>query len=236
MLKMSTEILRSYEQQFGILCADITSKVSNINENDDNHNNTKDFMQLQTNIESLFQEARELIEQMELEIRDINLKQNFNNEQKQKYANIIKSYKTELTKLESEFKRRLIESRSKKERFELFLTEDPDDKSTELIKKQEENSQKMTKINSNLDNGYQLCLESENIGKTILEDLNSQREVIQRSRDRLRTTNNDLGQSSRLLTQMLKRVLQNKILLVGLFVFLFLFVVFVIYMIVKKKP
>jgi vesicle transport through interaction with t-SNAREs protein 1 len=229
---MSTDILRNYEQQFGILCAEITSKISKINENDENFKNSKDFIQLQNNIESLFAEARELIEQMELEIRDINLKQNFNNDQKQKYANIIKSYKSELSKLESEFKRRLTESKSKKERYDLFLTEDNDDKEDNLMKN---NNEKIVKMNKTLENGYQISLESEEIGKTILNDLNQQREVIQRSRDRLRTTNNDLGQSSRLLSVMLRRLVQNKFLLFGLFIFLFIFTIFVVYLVVRRK-
>ena len=227
---MSTEILRNYEQQFGILCADITSKISKISENDEKQ--SKDFIQLQTNIESLFQEARELIEQMELEIRDINMKQNFNNDQKQKYANIIKSYKTELTKLESEFKRRLSESKSKKERYELFLTEDND---SELINKQQDNTERVVKMNKTLDQGYQITLETEEIGKNILNDLNEQREVIQRSRDRLRHTNDDLGQSSRVLSKMLQRLIQNKILLFGLFLFLFIGVLIAIYLVIRRK-
>ena len=227
---MSTEIQRNYEQQFGILCADITSKISKISENDEKQ--SKDFIQLQTNIESLFQEARELIEQMELEIRDINMKQNFNNDQKQKYANIIKSYKTELTKLESEFKRRLSESKSKKERYELFLTEDND---SELINKQQDNTERVVKMNKTLDQGYQITLETEEIGKNILNDLNEQREVIQRSRDRLRHTNDDLGQSSRVLSKMLQRLIQNKILLFGLFLFLFIGVLIAIYLVIRRK-
>ena len=229
---MSTDILRNYEQQFGILCADITNKISKINESDENLKQNKDFIQLQTNIESLFQEARELIEQMELEIRDINIKQNFNNDQKQKYANIIKSYKTELAKLESEFKRRLNESKKQKERVELFLTEENQEN---LINKQRENTEKVVKMNKTLDQGYQISLETEEIGKAILSDLNDQREVIQRSRDRLRTTNNDLGQSSRILTKMLTRLVQNKFLLFGVFLFLLVAVIIAMYLVVRKK-
>jgi vesicle transport through interaction with t-SNAREs 1 len=228
---MSTEILRNYEQQFGILCADITSKISRISDNDEKL--SKDFLQLQTNIESLFQEARELIEQMELEIRDINMKQNFNNDQKQKYANIIKSYKTELSKLESEFKRRLNESKSKKERYELFLTEEND---SELIQKQQDsNTERVVKMNKTLDQGYAISLETEEIGKSILTNLNEQREVIQRSRDRLRQTNNDLGQSSRVLSKMLQRLIQNKFLLFGLFIFLFIGVIIAIYLAIRRR-
>ena len=44
---------------------------------------------------------------MELEIRDINSVQKRTPEQKDKYMNIINGYKTELTKLESEFNKQI---------------------------------------------------------------------------------------------------------------------------------
>ena len=100
---MSTDILRSYEQQFGILCAEITNKISrSVNSSDKNGT--------VSSIDGLFQEARELIEQMELEIRDIAHKRT--PEQKEKHLNITSSYKTELDKLELEFNKQIKNKKS----------------------------------------------------------------------------------------------------------------------------
>ena len=53
-------MLTNYEQQFGVVCADITNKISR-------SVNLADKSQAIMNIDGLFQEAREIIEQMELE-------------------------------------------------------------------------------------------------------------------------------------------------------------------------
>ena len=51
-------MLDSYEQQFGVVCADITNKISRAT-------NTNDRKEAIASIDVLFQEAREIIEQME---------------------------------------------------------------------------------------------------------------------------------------------------------------------------
>jgi vesicle transport through interaction with t-SNAREs protein 1 len=48
----------------------------------------------------------------------------------------------------------------------------------------------------------------------MLENLSHDREKIQRARERLRETDANLGKSSRILTGMLRRIIQNRILLV----------------------
>jgi vesicle transport through interaction with t-SNAREs 1 len=235
---MSSEILRNYEQQFGILCADITNKVSHLitqNEiGDKNTNKNSNY----NSIDALFVEAKELIEQMELEVREITSKQNLNGEQKQKQINIIKSYSNELSKLEGEFKRRKMESEQIKNRQELFDDDSRDD-DTNLFnntkKSSSKNDDKLVKMSKNLNVGYKVALETEEIGTTILSDLYSQRETIERSRDRLRDANTDLRTSSRVLTGMMRRIMANKFLLFGLGALMFIFIIFVIYITIKRK-
>ena len=102
------DILRSYEQQFGIICADIMSNIAR-------SSHTPEKASVISLIESLFQEASEIIEQMDLEIRDINSNIKRTHQEKEKYTNIIKSYKKELSKLESEFNKQVKnKKRSKK--------------------------------------------------------------------------------------------------------------------------
>jgi vesicle transport through interaction with t-SNAREs protein 1 len=220
---MSNDILRNYEQQFGILCADITSKISrSIHLTDKNAS--------VSSIENLFQEAKEIIEQMELEIRDINSVQKRTPEQKDKYMNIINGYKTELTKLESEFNKQ-IKLKKVPSSFEIKLNDDD----TELNELRHQNQTSINKMNSNLENGYKMVLESEEAGNTILSDLFSQREQMQRSRDRLREANLNLGKSSRIVGQMAQRLLQNKIVLFGMCLILLISVILIIYFLIRSK-
>lgn len=226
---MSNDILRNYEQQFGVLCADITNKIS-VSLNSD------DKTSAISSIESLFQEASEIIEQMELEIRDINSAKKRTSEQKEKYLNIISSYKSELAKLENEFNRqvKLKQTNGTKANFEIKLNESNRDE-MELNELKQQNKESLLKMNNNLENGYRMVIESEETGKNILSDLFSQREQMQRARDRLREVNNNLGKSSRVVGAMARRALQNKLVLLGMSLLLVLIVIFVIYVTVKRK-
>ena len=55
--------------------------------------------------------------------------------------------------------------------------------------------------------------ESERVGAGVLSDLAYQREVLTRSRNRLRDTDGDLGTSSRVLSAMIVRIQSSKIVL-----------------------
>lgn len=48
-----------------------------------------------------------------------------------------------------------------------------------------ENSERIEKTGKKLTDGYRILLESEQLGATVLNDLNSQRETIQKSRNRV---------------------------------------------------
>lgn len=224
-------MLTNYEQQFGVVCADITNKISR-------SVNLADKSQAIMNIDGLFQEAREIIEQMELEIRDINSTQKRTPEQKEKYLNIINSYKSELDKLELEYNKQIKNKKSahmsSNQYNEIQLNENNGKDETELNDLQQRNSSSLLKMNSSLENGYRMVLESEETGKNILSDLFSQRETVERARDRLRDTNSNLGKSSRVVGAMTKRLVQNKLILFGMCFLLLLFVVFIIYMVVRK--
>jgi vesicle transport through interaction with t-SNAREs protein 1 len=223
---MSTDILRSYEQQFGILCAEITNKISrSVNSSDKNGT--------VSSIDGLFQEARELIEQMELEIRDIAHKRT--PEQKEKHLNITSSYKTELDKLELEFNKQIKNKKSNQSvNFEIELNENDAKEVVELNQLNEESQYTLHKMNKSLDNGYRMVLESEETGKNILSDLFSQRETVERARDRLREANTNLGKSSRVVGEMARRILQNKIILFGMCALIFLAVIFTLYILIRK--
>ncbi len=221
------DILRSYEQQFGIICADIMSNISRATSSSDKSSAI-------TLIENLFQEASEIIEQMDLEIRDINSAIKRTPEEKEKYANIIKSYKKELSKLETEFNKQIKNqkpTKSNSNNFEIQINDDDDEELNDLRR---ENQASMQSASSNLERGYKIVLETEETGNNILRDLFGQREQISRSRDRMREANANLGKSSRIVGDMARRLIQNKLILIGMCFLLVLFLIFIIYYIVKK--
>uniref|UniRef100_A0A8C3FBM0 Vesicle transport v-SNARE N-terminal domain-containing protein n=1 Tax=Chrysemys picta bellii TaxID=8478 RepID=A0A8C3FBM0_CHRPI len=72
-----------YEQDFAVLTAEITDEKK----------------QMVANVEKQLEEARELLEQMELEVREIPA------QSRGMYSSRMRSYKQEMGKLEADFKR-----------------------------------------------------------------------------------------------------------------------------------
>ncbi|XP_010713062.1 vesicle transport through interaction with t-SNAREs homolog 1A [Meleagris gallopavo] len=82
----------SYEQDFAVLTADITGRIGRVPKllGDEKK-------QMVANIEKQLEEARELLEQMELEVREIPP------QSRGMYSSRMRSYKQEMGKLEADF-------------------------------------------------------------------------------------------------------------------------------------
>lgn len=76
-----------------------------------------------------------------------------------------------------------------------------------------DNSERVERTGKRIEDGYRVVLETQEIGNQVLQNLGEQRETIQRARNRLRDTNEDLGRSSRLLNSMVMRAIQQKVVL-----------------------
>nr|XP_042121347.1 vesicle transport through interaction with t-SNAREs homolog 1A isoform X2 [Peromyscus maniculatus bairdii] len=181
--------------------------------------------QMVANVEKQLEEARELLEQMDLEVREIPP------QSRGMYSNRMRSYKQEMGKLETDFdawygslgqlhgaptiicswKRSRI-AYSDEVRNELLGDDgnSSENQRAHLL----DNTERLERSSRRLEAGYQIAVETEQIGQEMLENLSHDREKIQRARDRLRETDANLGKSSRILTGMLRRIIQNRILLV----------------------
>ncbi|XP_078079438.1 vesicle transport through interaction with t-SNAREs homolog 1A isoform X2 [Mustelus asterias] len=206
-----------YEQDFGTLTAEITNKVGRIPKLSGD-----DKKCMVANVEKQMEEARELLEQMDLEVREIPL------QSRGLFSTRMKSYKQELEKLDKDFKRsRIAYSDEVNLRNELL----GDDGNTS--EKQRacllDNTERLERSTRRLEAGYQLTVETEQIGQEILENLHHDKEKIQRARERLRETDTNLGKSSRILTGMLRRIIQNRILMFILGAIILLTIVLAIY-------
>ncbi|XP_052819220.1 vesicle transport through interaction with t-SNAREs homolog 1A-like [Mya arenaria] len=215
---MST-LIESYEQQYSNLSADITVCIGKI------ANSLGGEKQGHIrHVDKLFDELAELLEQMELEIKDLPARD------KQKYRTRLVSYKAENKKLLADMKRAKLGLNARED----LLGEEVDnseDQRTRLL----DNTEKLERGTRRLDDGYRVILETEEMGAQILSDLSDQRETIQRSRNRLQETDSALGKSSRALSGMMKRIIQNRVML-GVVILVILFVIIMaIYLIARKK-
>jgi len=90
-------------------------------------------------------------------------------------------------------------------------------------------SERIERSGRTLQNGYRMALETEEIGSQVLKELHEQRETIHRGRGRLRETDAELGLGSRLLSGMIFRSLQQRIILAGVALILVIVACIVIY-------
>ncbi|NXL23638.1 VTI1A protein, partial [Setophaga kirtlandii] len=96
-----------------------------------------------------------------------------------------------------------------------------------------DNTERLERSSRRLEAGYQIAVETEQIGQEMLENLSHDREKIQRARERLREADANLGKSSRILTGMLRRIIQNRILIVVLAVIIIFTTMMAIYFSVR---
>ncbi|XP_031660558.1 vesicle transport through interaction with t-SNAREs homolog 1A-like isoform X4 [Oncorhynchus kisutch] len=144
----------AYEQDFGTLTAEITNKIGRIPKL-----GGKEKTQLVLNVDKQLEEVRELMEQMDLEVREIPI------QSRGMYQSRLKSYKGEMEKLEKDFKRSRI-AYSDDVRNEL-LGEDAGSSESQLMKLSEErahlldNTEKLERSSRRLEAGYQIAVETD---------------------------------------------------------------------------
>merc|ERR1711974_485758 len=167
-----------------------------------------------------------LFEQMELEIREIE-----SPSEQDRNTSQLKSFKAEGKRLQAEFSTAKLKHKRRRERGELLgggsvrhLSTDSDAASAAASdgltsdnkahrQRLLDNTETVERSGRKLEQGQQLLEESHDVGVTILNDLATQRETLTRARNRLRDTDSDLGTSSRILSGMIVRIQQSKIIL-----------------------
>ncbi|KAM4667691.1 vesicle transport through interaction with t-SNAREs homolog 1A isoform 3-T3 [Amazona ochrocephala] len=144
----------SYEQDFAVLTAEVTGRIGKVPKLVGDEKK-----QMVANIEKQLEEARELLEQMELEVREIPP------QSRGMYSSRMRSYKQEMGKLEADFKRSRI-AYSDEVRNEL-LGDDGNSSENQLIKLREErahlldNTERLERSSRRLEAGYQIAVETD---------------------------------------------------------------------------
>jgi len=220
------DLIKSYEQQFGNLTAEATAKISELTRVAREGAPGDEVDGVKRQVQDALSEAREVLEQYELEVREQP------QTERQKLTWRLKSYKTEYQRLEKELRStsdKLQELQSRKEllgaTIDVSLTNDANLEEQNLLV-----SERIERGTNRLREAQRVAIESEEIGVDILTNLARDRETINRSRARVRDTEMNLNTSSRLLSSMMRRAVQNRIILFGIMAALFLFIIAMIYM------
>ncbi|XP_012221856.1 vesicle transport through interaction with t-SNAREs homolog 1A [Linepithema humile] len=215
-------LIDNYEQQYAVLTADITAKIGRIRIQSGSEKRA--FIQ---DVDRQIEEAQELLEQMELEVRGMN------GTARDRLRGRVESHRAELKRLTQEFQ---TAKKPKEDVTEITMEESWDNNVTEDQRKRLlDSSERIERSGRTLQNGYRMALETEEIGSQVLKDLHEQRETIQRSRGRLRETDAELGRGSRLLSGMIFRSLQQRVVLATVALVLIIVACIVIYYSFKSK-
>ncbi|XP_071506351.1 vesicle transport through interaction with t-SNAREs homolog 1A-like [Diadema antillarum] len=214
--------MEEFEHQFAAVSAEITSKINKIP-----MLVGAEKKQLVSAAEKQVDEALELLEQMDIEIRSIP------SSERQKFTTRLKSYQTELNRLEKDLRRSKVSSRDDGTREELLGLDDyrsSEDQRTRLL----DNTERLDRTSRKLEAGYRMTVETEQLGQDILDNLHKDREKIERSRNRLRDMDATVGQSSRVLSAMMRRILQNRVILLILGLIILTIIILIIYFLARK--
>lgn len=147
------------------------------------------------------------MEQLSLEVN-----QNTDHSQRSSQQTRLQSYQAELRRLEEDYNKAkikpnpLLDDSSSIDDFDIGVNED---QKRSLL----DNSERLERTGNQLQEGYRIAIETEEIGTHVLSNLAGQREQIQRSRNRLRETQADLGRSSRVMNTMIMRSIRDKFVL-----------------------
>ncbi|KAJ8714827.1 hypothetical protein PYW08_004808 [Mythimna loreyi] len=194
-------LIQSYEQQYSVLTADITAKIGRLKSgNEDNRD------QLTREIQANFEEANDLLEQLELESRGAGA------------GSRVAAYRAELQRVRDEY--RSVVNNAGSFNYENEEVFDDWGGMGEQHRKLLDNTERLERTGKSLTEGYRVLLETEQVGAAVLQDLSVQRETIQRSRGRLRETDEQLNRSSRLMNTMVMRALQDRFILIMVFLVL----------------
>ncbi|CAH1638969.1 unnamed protein product [Spodoptera littoralis] len=193
-------LIQSYEQQYSILTADITAKIGRLKSGTEDNRD-----QLSREIHANFEEANDLLEQLELESRGAGA------------GSRVAAYRAELQRVRDEYRSVLNSGSYNYENDDVF---DDWSGANEQHQKLLDNTERLERTGKTLTEGYRVVLETEQIGAAVLQDLSVQRETIQRSRGRLRETDEQLNRSSRLMNTMVMRALQDRFILIMVFLVL----------------
>eukprot|EP00116_Pleurobrachia_bachei_P009509 sb/3469771/ len=196
----------NFEREYSEISADITAKIGRIP-----HLFGKEKNDLIGDVEVLLEEARDLIDQIEVESHSAG------GEQRRQIASNVANYRRDYETHVKNLRKARMTYRDVSGS-ELTYAEDHEQQRSDLLGNEHKNtmvnnSERLERSSRRLEDGYRMALETEEIGQNVLNNLAQDREKINSARNRLNNVDSSLTQSSRLLNNMYRRVIQNKVLM-----------------------
>lgn len=148
------------------------------------------------------EEGLEVLDQMGIEV------QNLPSNQRSSYNTKLRQYKSQLDECKAKLNQ-LVDDQDRQELFGSRYT-DEGDVSSDQRKQLLQNNSSLERSSQRLKDSQRTALETEQIGGNILNDLRSQREQIQGSRNTLMTADNYVDKSIKTLKSMSRRLVANK--------------------------
>ena len=172
------------------------------------------------------QAAEEIVQSMELEARSLS------GEAKQMLVAQAKDYRMGISTLSKKLKGALTSSRAQEAaRDELLRGADPalrmeaDGQRARLMA----TTERMQRGTDKLKAAAQIALETEQVGESIMSDLENQRQTIAHARGTLAGASAGLDRSKRLLQGMASRAWKNKLLMMAIIFILFFMIIFIVW-------
>uniref|UniRef100_A0A8R1DEU1 t-SNARE coiled-coil homology domain-containing protein n=1 Tax=Caenorhabditis japonica TaxID=281687 RepID=A0A8R1DEU1_CAEJA len=213
------EQLSGFERQYSLQTAEITSKIGRVH--------TIEASQRATVIHDIrkdLAQVLDLLDQMELVVRELGA----NTTERAKYELRVRSYQNDKKQLDTELEKAIKRVREEADRDELLAFDDQLNghrQEDQLIA----NTQRLERSTRKIQDAHRIAVETEQIGTEMLSNLANQRETIGRSRDRLRQSNADLGRANKSLNSMIRRAIQNRLLLLVVTFLLSFMLLYIVY-------
>jgi vesicle transport through interaction with t-SNAREs protein 1 len=209
-------LLGQFEQQYSASTAEITAKIGQLSTvtPPERSDAIKD-------VRRMLNDVNDLLEQMDLSVRELES----GSADRSKYELRVKSYGNDKKALDAELEKAIARLRANSERSELLGDENATLQEDQLIA----NTERLERTSRKVRDAYRTAVETERIASDVLDDLGRQRETIGRARERLREGDADITRSNQLATNMIHRVIQNRLILLIVFVVLMIFLIVFIY-------
>ncbi|GIL75419.1 hypothetical protein Vretimale_8053 [Volvox reticuliferus] len=182
-----------------------------------------------TEVDGDIKEADNIIKKMDMEARSVAP------ERSKQLQNKVKEYKADLASLKEQLSKARTAAGSEYDaaRAELGLGMDYASSSQAQRDRMLSATAKLEQSNDRLQTGKKLLAETEELGSGILANLAAQRETIVHSRDTLHGADDNISKARKILTNMSRRMLQNKLIMFGIIGFLLAGIAIIIYFKVK---
>ncbi|KAJ5179790.1 Vesicle transport v-SNARE protein vti1 [Penicillium capsulatum] len=210
-----SEMFTSYENELKLVQADLDQKLDQINEASGEQRKAAIRQ-----AEQVLDEATELLDQLRME------KQNIPSASKSKVNARFRNYSSDI----DEVKRKLKSlSDDRKALFGDRYTDDPQDEHLEQRQQLLSGTERLERSSARLQNSQRIALETEDVGRGVLADLEIQRGTIQNTRENLQQSEGYVDTSIKTLRGMARRMATNRIITIAIITVLVLLIFAVIY-------